>query len=74
MDSQAIAPVSRFDKPQGDTLQTPDGSLNMAACMAIADEADAYFLLEREIKNDGSGDVIIPDGIGVFRRLTLSQI
>ncbi|MDR1185118.1 MAG: hypothetical protein LBK67_10050 [Coriobacteriales bacterium] len=69
MDSQTTAPLSHFDNG---TLQNPDGSLNVAACMAVVDEADRYFTLEREIKNDGSGDVIISDGAGGFRRLALS--
>jgi hypothetical protein len=49
-------------------LLNTDGSLNMTACTAIADEADAYFRLEREIANDESTDAIEPDGAGGYRR------
>jgi hypothetical protein len=62
-----------MNRPQNDPLLNPDGSLNVAACMAVIDEADAYFSLERKIKDDGSDDVIIPDGAGGFKRLALSQ-
>lgn len=61
--------MSAAQRKGQDALLAPDGSIDIAVCMAIADEADAYFALEREIKDDGSDDLVVSDGAGGYRRI-----